>query len=121
MIFGFRTYPKIIVICRSIFDPFLVQFWSILGGILGPKIEKGTEKNGRFREVASGGGLGRHFGRFWDVFGGHFGGLGGHFGGLGAILEAFWRLLEALGGSWRLLEALGHASKLLKLLENLEN
>ena len=83
MIFGFRTYPKIIVICRSIFDPFLVQFWSILGGILGPKIEKGTEKNGRFREVASGGGLGRHFGRFWDVFGGHFGGLGGYFGGFG--------------------------------------
>ena len=107
MIFGFRTYPKIIVICRSIFDPFLVQFWSILGGILGFRTVQIDQKNGRFREVASGGGLGRHFGRFWDVFGGHFGGLGGHFGGLGAILEAFWRLLEALGGSWRLLEALG--------------
>ena len=47
---------------------------------------------------------------FWDVFGGHFGGLGGHFGGLGAILEAFWRLLEALGGSgscFKAVEALG--------------
>ena len=100
MIFGFRTYPKIIVICRSIFDPFLVQFWSILGGILGPKIEKGTEKNGRFREVASGGGLGRHFGRFWDVFGGHFGGLGGHFGGFGRSFGGFGEHFGGCGSLW---------------------
>ena len=112
MIFGFRTYPKIIMICRSIFDSFLVQFWSISGGILGFRTVQINPKNGRFREVASGGGLGRHFGRFWDVFGGHFGGLGGHFGGLGAILEA-------LGGSWRLLEALGGSGSCFKAVEAL--
>ena len=87
MIFGFRTYPKIIVICRSIFDPFLVQLWSISGGILGFRTVQIDQKTDDFVKLL----LGEVWGVILDDFGTY----------LGAILEALEVILGAWGPFWR--------------------
>ena len=96
----FRRYKKIIMIFGSIFDEFWVDFGMYFGAPNLLNRPKKASKRVSPYQVASGRGLGRHFGRFWDVFGGHFGDLGGHFGAFGGLLEALESFLGGCGRLW---------------------